>query len=233
MTRNFVRTIAMMGAGGALACVLALGANAADTPPASGGAKLSKAVGPTMVAAQKAANAGDWQGALAQARTAQAIADRTPFDDVEINDFIGVAAVNLKDYKTATAAFEAAADSPANTDMPPADREQLYHNALLLSADAQQWPKAIAYGQVLEGMNKMDDSLYADMAVGYYNLKDTPHATEYAQKSIAAAKAAGKQPDQNVLKIVMSGQVANNPAAAEETLANIVLQNNSPEDWGR
>ena len=233
MTRNFVRTIARLSAGSALACVLALSAAAADKAPASdSGPKLSKAVGPTMIAAQKAANAGDWQGALTQARAAQAIADRTPYDDVEINDFIGVAAVNMKDYKTATAAFEAAA-IPANSDMPAGDREQLYHNALLLSADAQQWQKAIAYGQVLEGMNKMDDALYADMAVGYYNLKDTAHATQYAQKSIAAAKAAGKQPDQNVLKIVMSGEVVSNPAAAEEQLANIIMQSNSPEDWGR
>jgi len=195
--------------------------------------KVSKAVAPALSAAQKAAQAGNWAEALSQARAAQAVAGRTPIDDVTINDFIGVAAVNLKDFKTATAAFEAAADSPANTEMDPAERADLYHNALLLAGDAQQWQKVFTYAQVLESLNKMDDATYLEVAIGYYNMKDTARAKQYAQRSIDAAKAAGKPPQDNALKIVMNSEAQANPAAAEQALEQIILRSNSPEDWGR
>jgi len=212
----------------AVAFALALAGPASAAAP-----KISKSVAPALQAAQTAAQQGKWQDALTQARAAQAIPDRTPFDDVTINDFIGLAAVNLKDFKTATVAFEAAADNPANSDMDPNDRVGLYHNALLLAADAQHWQKVVAYGQVLEGLNKMDDVTDVEVAVAYYNLKDTARAQQYAQKSIDAAKAAGKQPQENALKIVMNAQAAANPAAAEQTLQQLVMRTNAPDDWGR
>src|SRR3954470_11963086 len=74
---------------------------------APAGGKVSKAVSAPLSEAAKAAQAGNWQEALTQARAAQAISGRTPFDDVEINIFIGQAGINLKDMNTATAAFEA------------------------------------------------------------------------------------------------------------------------------
>jgi hypothetical protein len=186
-----------------------------------------------MMAAQKAAAAGQWQEVMAQAQAALAAPDHTPFDEVEANDFIAIAAVNLKDMNTARKAFEAAADNPANVDLAPTDRQQVYHNALLLAGDVADWKRVIAYGQVLEQLHAHDDSTYADLAVAYYNTKDTAHAAQFAQKSIDMAKAAGKQPNENALKIVMNGQIASNPAAAEQTLEAIVMRNNSPDDWGR
>jgi tetratricopeptide (TPR) repeat protein len=197
------------------------------------GPKISKEVAAPFSAAVKAAQAGNWQEAVTQARAAQAVASRTPFDDLEINVLLGQAAINLKDMNTATAALEAAADSPANADMDPNDRVELYHNALLLASNAQHWQKVIAYSHVLEPMNKMDDATDASVAIAYYTLKDTARATEYAQKSIAAAKAAGKQPDENALKLVMNSEAQSNPAAAEQTLEALVMRNNSPDDWGR
>jgi tetratricopeptide (TPR) repeat protein len=235
MITKFSRNMTMLAAVAALAGSLALSANiavAADKPAETGG-KISKAVTPQMIAVQKAAAANNWQEVMTQAQAALAVPDHTPFDEVEINTFIGIAAVNLKDMNTARKAFETAADNPANADLPPAEREQLFHNSLILSAGSQEWQKAIAYGQVLEQMGKNDDATYGDIAVAYYNLKDSAHAQQYAQKSIAAAKAAGKQPDENALKIVMNSQIASNPAAAEQTLENIVMRTNSAEDWGR
>jgi tetratricopeptide (TPR) repeat protein len=200
---------------------------------AASGPKISKEVAAPFSAAVKAAQAGNWQEAITQARAAQAVASRTPFDDLEINILLGQAAINLKDMNTATTALEAAADSPANADLDPNDRVELYHNALLLASNAQHWQKVIAYSHVLEPANKMDDAMDASVAIAYYNLKDTANATAYAQKSIAASKAAGKQPDENALKMVMNSQAQSNPAAAEQTLESLVMQSNSPADWGQ
>ncbi|MFL6690458.1 MAG: hypothetical protein ACJ8IR_09790 [Alphaproteobacteria bacterium] len=219
---------------GAALIVVVTGAGALVlTPAALAAGKLSKSLSEPMSAAAKAAQAGNWQEALTQARAAQAISGRTPFDDVEINMFIGQAAINLQDMKTATTALEAAADSPANSDLDPTERQQLYHNALLLASNAQQWQKVAAYAQVIEPSGKMDDVAYADTAVAYYMLKDTARATQYAQKSVDASKAAGKQPQENALKLVMNAQAQSNPAAAEQTLETLVMRTNAPDDWGR
>ncbi|HEY1961710.1 MAG TPA: hypothetical protein VGG69_04770 [Rhizomicrobium sp.] len=237
MSLKFSRIVTTLAAGMALSGAVALssGALAADKPakPAETGGKISKAVTPQMIAIQKAAAANNWQEVLTQAQAALAVPDHTPFDEVEINTFIGIASVNLKDMNGARKAFETAAESPANVDLPPADREQLYHNALILAAGNQEWQKAVTYGQVLDQMGKNDDATYGDLAVAYYNMKDNARAQQYAQKSIDMAKAAGKQPDENALKIVMNSQIASNPAAAEQTLENIVMRTNSTDDWGR
>lgn len=222
----------------ALAALLATAASsfAYHAPTAyaeASGGKVSKAVSGPLSDAAKAAKAGDWQTALKSARDAQAVSGRTPFDDLEINLLIGQAAVNLKDMPTATTAFEAAADSPANTDLDATGRQQLYYTALELASNAQHFQKVVAYSHVLEQLGKLDDLAGALTAVAYYQLKDTAHATEYAQKSIDASKAAGKQPDENALKILTNAQAQSNPAAAEQNFEALVMRSNSPEDWGR
>ncbi|MBV9571504.1 MAG: hypothetical protein JO056_09720 [Alphaproteobacteria bacterium] len=205
----------------------------AGAPCALAAGKVSKAVGTQLAAAATAFQNGNWQEALNQARAAQAVPDRTPFDDVEINVIMGQAAINLKDMATATAALEAAADSPANTELDPPQRVSIYYNALQLANNAQHWQKVVTYAQVLEPAGKMDDIAYANTAVAYYMLKDESHATQYAQKSIDTAKAAGKQPQENVLKLVMNSQMKSDPAAAERAFEALVMRTNAPADWGQ
>lgn len=229
MIARLTRAVAVAASVSASVCALSL----ISPQQATAAEKISKSVAPALAAAQKAAQAGNWQEALNQAKGAQSVGDRTPFDDVEINYFIGLAAINLKDMATATTAFEAAADSPANTGLDAPDRTQLYHNALILAGNAQQWQKVIAYGQALEQQNSLDDVAAVDVAVAYYNLKDPARAQQYAQKSVDLAKAAGKPPNENAQRILMNAQAQANPAAAEQMLENVVLQSGSPDDWSR
>jgi len=199
-------------------------------PAASAADKVSKDVGVPLSDAQKAAQTNDWQTALAKIKEAQAVSGRTPYDDYIINKFLAIVAINLKDYATARTATEAALASPS---MPPEDKKELVHNAFILEGQANNYPGMIQYGTQLEGFGPLDDAALANMAIAYYNTKDTARATQYAQKSIDAAKAAGKPPQQAALEIQMNSQAKANPEAAEQTLENIVAQSNAPEAWSR
>jgi tetratricopeptide (TPR) repeat protein len=230
MNKLFVRAVfaatLSMAAAGAASMIFAGVAQAAP--------KVSKEVAGPLVAAQKLSQAGDYQGALAQIRIAQAVPDRTPFEDLEINNFLGFIAINLKDYPTATVALEAAADSPevANLDSSD-DRMHLFHNAILLSGQAQHWAKVITYAQTLDTLKGGDDITYAVTAQAYYFTKDTADALVWAQKSIDAAKAAGKKPEEAALQIVMNGQAKTDQGAAQQTLENLAVNYGSPESWSQ
>ena len=200
-------------------------------PSASSQSHISKAVAPPVMDAQKDLQSKDFQGAMTSLKAAQAVADRTPFDDYVINRLIAAAAIGLNDMTTAAAAQEAAADSAA---IPDDDKKAVYHDALQLSAFMKQWPKTVTYGQQLAQLNGLDYQTAANLAIAYYSSNDFAHAQQYAQQSMDMAKAAGQPPDQNAMNIVMSSQVKqNNQAGAEQTLEQLAMQGNSPDAWGQ
>jgi hypothetical protein len=193
--------------------------------------KISKGVTSQIMDAQKALQAKDFQGAMAKLKEAQAVSDRTDFDNYIINRLTMSAAVGLNDMATAAAAAAAAAESPA---MPAEDKKSVMHDAMELATVQKQFPKVIQYGQPLAALNALDYQTTGMLALAYYETNDFTHAQQYAQQSISLAKAAGQPPDQNALMIVMSSQVKqNNQAGAEQTLEQLALQNNSPETWAQ
>jgi tetratricopeptide (TPR) repeat protein len=192
--------------------------------------KVGKEVGVPLQAAQKAAGAQDWAGALASIKQAQAVATKTPYEEYVINKFLSIVAINLKDMNTARTAAEAALASPA---MPPEDKKDLVHNVFILESANNNYPAIIQYGKQLEAVAPLDPEQLANMAIAYYNTKDTANAQQYAEKAIAAAKAAGKQPPQAALEITMNAQAKANPEAAVQTLEQIVSQNNAPGEWSK
>ena len=206
---------------------------ATPAAPAKSSSKghLSKDAGPTIIDAQKLIQAKDLPGAIAKLKEAQAIANRTDFDSYIINRLTMSAAVGMNDMATAATAAEAAAESPA---MPDDDKASVLRDALQLAAVQNQQPKVIQYGQELAAVNGLDYRTTGMLAIAYYNTKDFSHAQQYAQQSIAMAKAAGQPPDQNALQIIEGSQVnSNNQAGAEQTLEQIALQNPTPEVWGQ
>ena len=207
--------------------------NVPSTPShsSSSAGHLSKAAGPTIIDAQKAIEAKDFQGAMAKLKEAQAISDRTDFDNYIINRLTMSAAVGLHDMATATTAAEAAAASPA---MPDDDKKPVLHDALQLATVQKQYPQVIQYGQQLAALNALDYTTTSMLAIAYYDTKDYPHAQQYAQQSIQLSKAAGQPPDQNALLIIEGSQAnTNNQAGAEQTLEQMALQNPSPEIWAQ
>lgn len=195
------------------------------------GDKLSRDVAKPLVEAQKAAEAKDFKTALDKVHEAQAVSDKTPFDDYTINQVLGFVAINTQDLVTADTAYEAMADSPA---MPEDAAKPTLHNAILLAGSQKHWQKVTGYCKRLAALNGMDDKTYAVMAQAYYFTNDFANAQASAQKSIDAAKAAGKEPDQAALEIVMSSQAkSNDQAGAVQTLEQLAVNYGAPDSWSK
>ncbi|MBU6443816.1 MAG: hypothetical protein KGR48_07870 [Alphaproteobacteria bacterium] len=220
----FAAALLCTSAGAALVAV-PHAAYAADEP------KVSRDVGKALQAAVEAAQKKDFPTALANIKTAQAVSDKTPFDDFKINEILAYIAINQQDYATADTAYEAMADSPA---MPEDSAKQTLHNALLLASQEKHWPKVVTYGARLDTLKAMDEKTYVVLAQAYYMTNDMANAQTAAQKSIDLAKAAGHVPEQAALQIVMSADAkANNQAAALQTLEQLAVYYNAPDDWGK
>jgi len=168
--------------------------------------KVSPAVGKTLADAQKLLQATppDYKSALDLVHQAQAAPNRTPVDDYFINQFQGQIAAHTKDDATAAASFEAVADSPLIDQ--DANKAALLQNALILSTVAGHYRKAVQYGDKLSAMGPLKYDVEGDLSIAYYNLKDMTRARDLAQKSVDGAKAAGAQPDPNVLLVISNAQ---------------------------
>jgi tetratricopeptide (TPR) repeat protein len=246
MKTKFVRAAfvaALMSTAATFAMTTGATAQAYGSPPPAAGAmvpagsgthepvtagKVGTAVGKPLTVASKAFQDKDYKGALAALQEAQAVPNQTPYETYMINKFLAFAEINLGDTKAATKPAEDAADSPA---MPDAERKEVLHNALILASNAGEYAKAVGYGQQLDQLGALDDGTAGSLAIAYYNQKDLPDAQKYAQKSIDLAKAAGKQPNEGVMQIVMSAQASTDQGAAERTLEQMVVTYDRQDDW--
>jgi predicted Zn-dependent protease len=197
--------------------------------PAQAADKLGREVGPPIVAAQKALQAGDYATALAKVKEAQAVADKTPYEDYIVNTFLAQVYIQQKDYADATGPLEAAADSPA---IPDDQKQSTYFNAFQLAFQAKHYAKAIGYGQQLQALKPLDPLASAMMAQAYYETKDTANAQKFAKMSVDASKAAGQTPNEFASAMLLQGQAtSHDDAGVKAGLEDMALNYNKPNTW--
>jgi tetratricopeptide (TPR) repeat protein len=169
--------------------------------------------------------------AKATIQQAQALTDKTPIDDYEINNFLGNISVKLNDHPTAEIAFSAMAESPA---MPDADKPATFRIATLLATEAKHFDKAIKYGQAFVALKGPPDELVlTTMAQSYYYLNDYANAENFANQAIAATPA-GTVPRQTAYEVVFGSQVKEKKDAdALKTLELLVTNFSDPGDWSQ
>jgi hypothetical protein len=193
--------------------------------------KLSKDVATNLAAAQKLANAGDMQGAMASIKAAQAVPDRTSHDDFVINQFLSAVAANLRDYKTAAAAYDVMLNSPDFADQPDADKKLAYHDGIIVNGNVQGWQKVITMGGQLDALQGNDEITYTEVAIAYYNLKDTKNALVYAQKAQDYAKANNKPVPEQTQELIGQAAAQSNPALALQQAELQAVDHNEPDLW--
>jgi tetratricopeptide (TPR) repeat protein len=199
--------------------------------PAASGPVVSKPVGVLLGAAQKLMAAGDLVTAKATVQQAQALPDKTPIDDYEINNFMGNISVKMNDHPTAEIAFGAMAESPV---IPDADKAATFRIATLLATEAKHFDKAIKYGQAFVALKGPPDELVlTTMAQSYYYLNDYANAENFGNQAIAATPA-GTVPRQTAYEVVFGSQVKERKdAEALKTLESLVTNFSDPGDWSQ
>jgi tetratricopeptide (TPR) repeat protein len=221
MSKTFARAAAV-------ACLIfAAGA----LPAAAAGSKISADVSKPLQEADKAMKANDFATAIAKLHEAQAVPTKTPFDDFIINELLGNAFIQTKDYKSAEAAYIAQSDS---TELPADQAKPTLSNTVIIAATLNDWATVVKYGEKLQALGPLDPKIADPLSIAYFSTNQKEKALALSKSQVDAAIAAGQTPTQGQLDIVADGQIATHDyAGAQKTLEALVVGYNSPDDWGR
>ena len=227
---NLVAAIAI---GAALVCGASLAgltpvaaATAAKTPT------VSREVGKPLKAAQDALKKGDYQGALQQLDTAEALPKKSGYEEYLINEMKGYAYVRTKQYPLAAKAFEAELSSGFT----PPDQVKTLTNALAqLSYQSKNYDKAIQYGQQSIDKGYADAQMPTLVAQAYYLKGDWKGVVRFEKSQIASQEKNGGAPSNESLQLLLSGCLKQNPAGedpcANGALQELVIYHPKPEYW--
>jgi tetratricopeptide (TPR) repeat protein len=223
--------VCLLGSASVLTATMPTIAFAADKPATPPAPVVSKPVGVILDAAHKLILANDFVTAKATVLQAQAVPNRTPMDDYEINNFLGNIYLKLNDHPSAYTAYAAMAESGV---IPDSDKSIILGGATLLANEAKHFDKAIQYGNMFLALGgPPDDRVLTSMSVAYYFTNDFANAETFGLKAIAATPA-GKIPNQGAYDVVLSCEVkAKKDAEAIKTLEQMVGYYNDPGDWAQ
>lgn len=224
----------LIGGHGALAAA----AKKDDTPKISNavGKPLNEAVKLTdavKTAKNDAEKAKDFSDALEKVKEADAVKDKTPFEDYQVAKFLGFIAINqpMPDYTAAAAAYNR---QIASGGAPDAEKAGVYKVAMRLNYQEKNFPEAIKDGAALEMLEPFDDTEYLVMIQAYYSTDDFTHAADMAKKEIAAKIASGMKPSEDVLGLLLNSQIkSKNEAGAREALDQLAMISTKPDVWGQ
>jgi tetratricopeptide (TPR) repeat protein len=234
---------ALISAASATVVTAVIPAHAALPPRSGPGARAeaAKQVGPQVRPpvgrplndAMKLVDMKDFAGALVKAKEADAVMDKTPFEEYSVAKYLGFIAVNqpMPDYAAATIAYNRQVTSGA---APEAEKATMYSIAMRLNYQAMDYAKVIQHSMALQMLQPLDDTGYLVLIQSYYNTNDFANAVTVAKAEIAAKVAAGMKPTEDVLGLMLNAQIkTKDEAGARQTLDQMAVISAKPEVWGQ
>jgi tetratricopeptide (TPR) repeat protein len=215
----------------AIVAVLAMGPldalaqdKAAPKPPT-----ISKAVAKPLTAAQAATKEEKWADCLANARLADAVPAKTPYDIFVINEMIGFCAVRVGDNAAAAGAFE----QVLNSGFADAARSATLVRVLMqLSYTAKDYPKAISWGKRAIQEGSANDEVRLLVAQSYYLQNDFKGTLEYTQGWVGEVEKAGGVPPELSLQMYLSSCIRlDDDACTLRALEKQAQYHPKPETW--
>jgi len=197
------------------------------------GPQVRPSVGKPLNDAMKFVDMKDFAGALAKVKEADAVMDKTPFEDYSVSKYMGFIAINqpMPDYTAATAAYNR---QIASGGAPDADKPGMYSIALRLNYQAMDYATAIKNASDLQKLAPLDETSYVVLIQSYYNTMDFANAVTAAKAEIAATIAANMKPREDVLGLLLNAQIKNkDEAGARQTLDQLATVSTKPEVWGQ
>jgi len=190
---------------------------------------VSAKVGVPLKEALDLANKKDFRGALAKAREADATPGKTAFDTYSVNQLLAYIYANTGDYAGVARALEA---QLATGQVPANER------AGKVKASAQAYYRAGNYTKGISLANQYikqygnDADMQLLISQGYFVNNDFEGAKTAAMQQIRASQAAGRRPDENSLKLLLSAAYkSNDRAASRQAMLWLVEYYPSPEYW--
>lgn len=163
---------------------------------------VSAKVAKPLKAAQEAMKQEQWDEALAKTREAQAIPERTPFDDYQINEFLFFSSIKKSDYVTAAQSLEVV----VNSEFIPEDiKVERTRQLAQLQFQNKDYKKAIEYGnRWLEMSGGNSASAFELIGQAQYLADDNQAAIVTLLKAVEASKQAGEPVKEQWLQVMLS-----------------------------
>jgi hypothetical protein len=167
----------------------------------TGDGKINPKLKKSMGAAQDAAKASDWQGAIARSQEAEAVpVDKTEYEQFLLHEFKGIAYSNLKQYDDASKELEASVNSPC---MPDADKPKRYKGLLQMAYQSKQYDKVIDFGdKALKAGGDPEIAIYVGNA--YYLKNDNQNTKRVLAEYTSRQEQSNKTPDEQTYQILQS-----------------------------
>ena len=233
---------ALVSAASATAVTALMPANAAVPQPKgpnvrgaaqNAGPQVRLPVGKPLNDAMKFVDMKDFAGALAKVKEADAVMDKTPFEEYSVSKYMGFIAINqpMPDYAAATVAYNR---QVASGGAPDAEKPAMYSIAARLNYQAMAFPEVIKDSVELQKLAPLDDTGYLVLIQSYYNTNDFPNAVVAAKAEIAGKIAANMKPTEDVLGLLLNAQIKTmDENGARQTLDQLATISTKPEVWGQ
>ena len=199
------------------------------------GPQVRPVVGTPLNAAMKLVDMKDFAGALAKVKEADAVMDKTPFEEYSISKYLGFIALNqnqlMPDYTAATAAYNRQVASGA---APDAEKPVMYNIAARLNYQAMAYPEVIKDTIELQKLAPLDEKGYVIFIQAYYNTNDFVNAVAAAKAAVASEIASNMKPSEDVLGLLLNAQIKTmDEGGARQTLDQLATISTRPEVWGQ
>jgi hypothetical protein len=203
-------------------------AYSADAPK---GPQISRSIATKLIAAQKALQANQFADGLKNLTDAEAVAGLTPYDHKTIDELKAFAYIKTSDLKAASHAYEdALATGAAN-----AEETNRYVRAVFsIAVQSQQYAKSIEFGKKLVDANTAGADIYLAITQSYYLQKDCKDASQWADKSIAFARASHEAPKENLYLFKLQCAFDNNDTPGTiAVLEDLIRLTGKTDHWNK
>jgi hypothetical protein len=184
-------------------------------------------VGKPLQAASDLLKAGKSREALAKVREADAVAGKTPAEQLLIDRMKGAAAQRAGDTATAIAAFESVYGRTSG-----AEQAQMAEQIAFAYSQQKNWPKTSEWANKAKAAGGNSASLNQLIAFVQSQSGDFSQVMRDSQAAVAAAEKDGRRPgEDDLLRLADAARRTNSTAVYSSTLEKLVLYYPKKDYW--
>ena len=220
----------------AMSLVLAAGAVGPATvllspqPAVAAEQTLSTEVGRPLIEARDLLNEKKFDEALAKAREADAVADKSPYESYMVAEILGSIYLQSRQYGNAAQTLERTIDSGQ---LAPADMAARIKLLSQLYAQVRNHGKTIEYGLRALESNPGDNATRFSVGSSQYQSNQFQAAAATMRRAIRTAQQARTRPDENWLQLLLASEhQLGNKDGVRNALQQLVRLYPSDQYWG-
>src|SRR5260221_2899763 len=159
----------------------------------------------TLAEASKLIDDNNFVGALVKLFDADAIADKTPFEEYEIAKYLGLIFVNqpMPDWEAARGVYNRQVESHGCPDF---EQPNMYAVAMRLNSQFTDDADVIGDARELAKLRPLSEPEVRLLAAAYFRTADFANAAAAAKAGIDAGAASGREPNLELREILMSAE---------------------------